>query len=175
MWGCVACYQTLDLKRTKLGARATESVFTEYAHNSKAYRFLDFELGIVLESRYVKFFEERYCSDDENSNSTTSTSTSPKIHPLPLIIEEPRRSTRYIIEKNVGDYLYSYLAGGIQKKIMREVIFSINLNDDPKTFSESMTSGDALLWKEAIIDKMDSIMGNRNWELADVPKGRRTI
>nr|KAJ0221719.1 hypothetical protein LSAT_V11C200096460 [Lactuca sativa] len=57
----------------------------------------------------------------------------------------------------------------------REVIFSINLDDDPKTFTEAMTSRDDPLWKEAINDKMDSIMGNGTWELANLPLGRRPI
>ncbi|KAI3752835.1 hypothetical protein L2E82_24873 [Cichorium intybus] len=34
------------------------------------------------------------------------------------------------------------------------------MDDDPKTFNEAMTSRDAQLWKEAINDEMDSIMGN---------------
>nr|KAJ0185704.1 hypothetical protein LSAT_V11C900469250 [Lactuca sativa] len=38
-----------------------------------------------------------------------------------------------------------------------------------------MTSRDAPLWKEAINDEMDSIMGNGTWELADLPKGKRPI
>ena len=57
----------------------------------------------------------------------------------------------------------------------REVIFSINLDDDPKTFTEAMSSRDAPLWKEAVNDEMDSILGNGTWELADLPKGRRPI
>nr|KAJ0214235.1 hypothetical protein LSAT_V11C400171660 [Lactuca sativa] len=68
-----------------------------------------------------------------------------------------------------------FLVEGTQKKVTREVIFSINLDNDPKTFTEAMTSRDAPLWKEAINDEMDSIMGNGTWELVDLPKGRRPI
>ncbi|GKE28304.1 hypothetical protein Tco_1443688, partial [Tanacetum coccineum] len=32
--------------------------------------------------------------------------------------------------------------------------------DDPKTFDEAMKSWDVALWKEAINDEMDSILGN---------------
>jgi hypothetical protein len=38
-----------------------------------------------------------------------------------------------------------------------------------------MSSRDAPLWKEAINDEMDSIMGNGTWELADLPKGKKPI
>nr|GEU37714.1 hypothetical protein [Tanacetum cinerariifolium] len=64
---------------------------------------------------------------------------------------------------------------GMQKKVTREVIFTINIDDDPKTFSESMSSHDALVLKEAIDDEMDSILENQTWELAELPKGMRPI
>ncbi|KAJ9542942.1 hypothetical protein OSB04_029448 [Centaurea solstitialis] len=38
-----------------------------------------------------------------------------------------------------------------------------------------MSSRDASLWKEAINDEMDSVMGNGTWVLADLPKGTRPI
>nr|KAJ0199823.1 hypothetical protein LSAT_V11C600321130 [Lactuca sativa] len=175
VWGCVAYYRTPDPKRTKLGARANKSIFIGYAQNSKAYRLLDIDSSVVVESRDVEFFEDKFSKDEENSSHTTPTSTSREILPPPPIVEETRRSTRARIEKTFGDDFYSYLVEGTQKKVTREVILSINLDDDPKTFTEAMTSRDAPLWKEAINDEMDSIMGNGTWELADLPKGRRPI
>ncbi|XP_022024151.1 uncharacterized protein LOC110924456 [Helianthus annuus] len=113
---------------------------------------------IVVESRDVEFFENKFSRDDENLNGTTTSSTSEKrVQPSP-IVEEPRKSTR-----------------GTQKKVTREVIFAINLDDDPKTFSEAMSSRDAPLWKEEVNDEMDSIMGNGTWELPDLPKGKKSI
>ncbi|GJS31273.1 zinc finger, CCHC-type containing protein [Tanacetum coccineum] len=41
--------------------------------------------------------------------------------------------------------------------------------DDPKTFDE------AIKWKEAINDEMDSIMGNNTWVLADLPPGCKPL
>nr|KAJ0204886.1 hypothetical protein LSAT_V11C500263580 [Lactuca sativa] len=126
--------------------------------NNNAYRLLDDESGVVVESRDVEFFEDKFSRDDENSNSTTQTSTSREILPPPLIMEESRRSTKARIEKSFGDDFYSYL-----------VILAINLGDDPKTFTEAMTSRDATLWKEAIHDEMDLLIGNGTWELAYLP------
>ena len=57
----------------------------------------------------------------------------------------------------------------------REDIFVINMDDDPKTFTETITSRHAPLWNKAINDEMDSIMGNGTWELANLPKERRPI
>ncbi|GJW89408.1 retrovirus-related pol polyprotein from transposon TNT 1-94 [Tanacetum coccineum] len=46
---------------------------------------------------------------------------------------------------------------------------------DPKTFDEAMKSQDVALWKEAINDEMDSIMGNNTWVLADLPSGCKPL
>ncbi|KAI3815113.1 hypothetical protein L1987_14769 [Smallanthus sonchifolius] len=175
VWGCVAYYRTPDPKRSKLGARAMKSVFIGYAHNSKAYRLLDNESGTVIESRDVEFFENKFSRDDENSNPISSPSTSRERIQPSQIIEEPRRSTRARKEKIYGDDFLSYLVEGTQRKVTREVIFAINLDDDPKTFTEAISSRDAPLWKEAINDVMDSIIGNGTWELADLPKGKKPI
>lgn len=64
------------------------------------------------------------------------------------------------IEKILVADFFSYLVKGNQKKLMREVIFSINLDDGPKTFDEGLPYIDASLWKEIINENMDFIMGN---------------
>ena len=53
VWGCLAYYRVPDPKRTKLGPRAMKSVFVGYAENSKAYRLLDLESNVIMESRDV--------------------------------------------------------------------------------------------------------------------------
>nr|KAJ0185147.1 hypothetical protein LSAT_V11C900494230 [Lactuca sativa] len=167
--------RTLCVMRSKLGAQSMKSVFIGYAQNNKAYRLLDDKSGVVVESRDVEIFNYKFSRDDEKSNNTTSTSTSRETIPPPSFVEEPREGTRTRIKKSFGDDFYSYLVKGTQKKLKGEVIFSINMDDDPKTFTEAMMSRDAPLWKEAINDERDSILGNRTWEFADLPKGRRPI
>ena len=55
VWGCVAYYKVPDPKRTKLGPRGIKSVFVGYAENSKAYRLLDIESNVIVESKDVEF------------------------------------------------------------------------------------------------------------------------
>ena len=57
VWGCLAFYRVPDPKRTKLGPRAMKSVFVGYVENSNAYRLLDFESNVIMESRDVQFLE----------------------------------------------------------------------------------------------------------------------
>ncbi|KAJ9551062.1 hypothetical protein OSB04_015107 [Centaurea solstitialis] len=178
VWGCVAYYRTPDPKRSKLGDRAIKSIFVGYAVNSPAYRLLDKETGVIVESRGVDFLEDKFSGDAENSDrildsnlpgtSNNGSKTSQKV-------DEPRRSTRVRKEKSLGDDFLSYLVEGNHKKVTREIIFSINIDDDPKTFEEAMSSRDASLWREAINDEMDSIMSNGTWVLADLPKGSKPI
>ncbi|GKD59878.1 zinc finger, CCHC-type containing protein, partial [Tanacetum coccineum] len=53
--------------------------------------------------------------------------------------------------------------------------YCFNVEDDPKTFDEAMKSQDVTFWKEANNDKMDSIMGNNTWVLADLPLGCKPL
>ncbi|GKA09246.1 50S ribosomal protein L4 [Tanacetum coccineum] len=61
------------------------------------------------------------------------------------------------------------------KRNAKSYFSTFNVDDDPKTFSEAMSSRDAPLWKEAINDEMDSILKNQTWELAELPMGMRPI
>ncbi|GKA09245.1 retrovirus-related pol polyprotein from transposon TNT 1-94 [Tanacetum coccineum] len=176
VWGCVAYYRTPDPKRSKLGARGIRSVFVGYAKNSKAYRLLDERTGVIIESRDVDFFEDKFSNDVENSHTElVPTPYGSSRGEISKEINEPRRSMRARKEKDFGSDFFSYLVEGTQKKVTREVIFTINVDDDPKTFSEAMSSRDAPLWKEAINDEMDSILKNQTWELAELPMGMRPI
>ncbi|KAJ9552974.1 hypothetical protein OSB04_017019 [Centaurea solstitialis] len=178
VWGCIAYYRMPDPKRSKLGARAIKSIFVGYANNSKAYRLLDKDSGVIVESRDVDFFEDKFSEDAENSDRTldiTLPGTSRENSKTLQRVDEPHRSTRAREEKSLKDDFYSYLVEGSHKKVTREVIFSINIDDEPKTFKKAMSSRDASLWKEAINDEMNSIMGNGTWVLVDLPKGTRSI
>ncbi|GKC83112.1 retrovirus-related pol polyprotein from transposon TNT 1-94, partial [Tanacetum coccineum] len=172
VWGCVAYYRTPDPKRSKLRARGIRSLFVGYAKNSKAYRLLDERTCVIIESRDV----DQFSNDVENSHAElVPTPCGSSYGETSTEINEPRRSIRARKEKDFGSDFFSYLVEGRQKKATREVIFTINIDDDPKTFSEAMSSCDAPMWKEAINDEMDSFLGNQTWELAELPKGVRPI
>ena len=57
-----------DPKRSKLGPRAIKSVFVGYAENSQAYRLLDLESNVIVESRDMKVFEYKFINDSINDN-----------------------------------------------------------------------------------------------------------
>ena len=68
MWGCLAYYENNDPKRTKLGPRGIKCAFLCYALNSKAYRLLNLESNVIIESRDVEFFEHLLASENRVQN-----------------------------------------------------------------------------------------------------------
>jgi hypothetical protein len=115
VWGCLAFYRVTDPKRTKLGPRAIKSVFVGYVENSKAYRLLDLDSNVIVESKDVEFIEDKFYNDSkfvanptptqENNSNDLNPSISRKkrkekrVHDL---LTEPRRSQRVRNEKNLG-------------------------------------------------------------------------
>ena len=61
-------YRSHDPKRSKLGPRGIKSIFVGYAQNSKAYRLLDVNSNIIVESRDVEFFEDKFYNDPSPSS-----------------------------------------------------------------------------------------------------------
>ena len=114
MWGCLAYYRVFDPKRTKLGPRGIRSIFVEYAKNSNAYRFLDLQSNVNVESRDAEFFKDNFSKDiiehchpiiEDQFMPQKETSESSKRHYDAAI--EPRRSKRKRKEKNLGNEFIS--------------------------------------------------------------------
>ena len=86
--------------------------------------------------------ESKFSKDAENYNRTLNSSlprTSRVSSETSQKVDEPSRSTRVRKEKNLGYDFFSYLVEGTHKKVTRDVIFSINVDDEPKTFKKSMS------------------------------------
>ena len=185
VWGCVAYYRLPDSQRKKLGSRGIKSIFVGYPQNSKAYRLLDLESNVIVESIHVEFFENTFVQDNiiydgidiphstENQNNIpTSDPSSSKRKELeePL---EPRRSQRQRKEKIDPDFI-TFFVEGSRKRLLKT--FEVcNIDDDPKTLKEALASRDAAFWQEAVNDEMDSIMANGTWVLVDLPPGSKPI
>ena len=134
---------------------------------------------MIIESIEVEFYENMlYC--DSNSQEPTSVGESlkekdPKVDEQPIL---PRRSQRL---KELGSNEKSsyveilYLVEGNLEEVTWKFPMILQVEDDPKTFQEAMSSRDSALWKEAINNEMDSIISNHTWELVDLPQGSKPI
>ena len=65
MWGCLAYCKSKDPQRTKLGPRGIRCAFIGNATHSKAYRHLNLESNVIIESRDVEFFEHLFTSKNK--------------------------------------------------------------------------------------------------------------
>ena len=84
---------------------------------------------------------------------------------------EVRRSKRIRKEKFFGSDFFIYLTERTRDSIENEMPYVYSIDSDPNSFKESMESQDAFFWKEAVQDKIDSIMKNNAWVLVDLSPG----
>ncbi|KAL6317021.1 hypothetical protein AAG906_026764 [Vitis piasezkii] len=170
VWGCLAYCKKTDPNKTKLGPRAIKCAFVGYASNSKAYRLLDLESNVIIESREVEFFENLL----SDSNSQVPTSVGESLDETPSkVVEQP---IKVLGSDEIDSQRISfYLVEGNREDIIRKIPIVLQIEEDPKTYKEAMASRDVAFWKEAINDEMDSIMSNQTWELVDLPPGSKPI
>jgi len=93
---------------------------------------------------------------------------------------EPRRSQRVRKEKHIDTNFIStdsivFLVEGDRNTILKKKPMILNIEDDPKTFGQAMSSRDVAFWKKAVNDEMDSILSNNTWVLVDLPLGSKPI
>ena len=185
VWGCIGFYRVHDPKSHKLGPRGIKSVFVGYAENSKAYRLLNLDTNVIVESRDVEFIENKFINDSTNElepvvRSSNDIGPSTKRNESETSLE-PRRSQRESKKKSFGpDFIsfqaLSFLVEGDRNKVLNKIPILLNLEEeDPQTFGEAMSSRDASFWREAVNDEMDSIMSNQTWVLVDLPKASKPI
>nr|GEU34582.1 zinc finger, CCHC-type [Tanacetum cinerariifolium] len=73
------------------------------------------------------------------------------------------------------EHRISYVPRLSQRSLVKGTEDSSGSVDDLKTFDEAIKSRDVAFWKEAINDKIDSIMGNNTWVLTDLPPGCKPL
>ena len=153
VWGCIAYYRLPDSQRTKLGSRGIKSVFIGYAQNSKAYRLLDLESNVIVESIHVEFFENSFVKSQTMNEPEKDQNTSIAYDPLTkrkdtIEPSEPRRSQRTRKEKYLdSDFIspdqITFLVEGNRDRILRKMKILLNIEDEPKTLSEALASRDS--------------------------------
>nr|GEU33508.1 hypothetical protein [Tanacetum cinerariifolium] len=136
VWDCRAVVRLPYLKLKTLGERGIECIFVGYAEHSKAFRFFVIEPNESVSTNSI--IESRDAIFNKN-----------------IFFSVPRSSLR--IPNGTEDI------GGPRDEVSDQYSYCFNVEDDPKTFDEAMKSRDGALWKVAINDKMNSIMGNNTW------------
>ncbi|XP_077251670.1 uncharacterized protein LOC143890870 [Tasmannia lanceolata] len=127
---------------------------------------LTFEADKAMISKYNVFVEKgsnanglfilnKEIPKEPSNVSRYQTETEKELDPE---FQEQRRSKRQRKETNLGDRMFTYL-----------------IDKDPVTYTEAITSPDAVFWKEAIKSELDTIIENHTWELVDLPLGTKAL
>lgn len=68
------------------------------------------------------------------------------------------------MESSFGpNFISSFMSEFEPSEVMDMLLFLVD--EDPKTFEETMSSMDASFWREVVNIELDSIMTNDNWDL----------
>nr|KAJ0213612.1 hypothetical protein LSAT_V11C400167300 [Lactuca sativa] len=109
-------------------------------------------MNIVVESRDDIFDEERFMSiprprDMIQQSFSKNTTQAEDVSGSTSYVHELRRSTRARKAKSFGSDFQLYLVEGTWDNTMSQHKYCFNIDDDLKTFSESMASRDVHFWK----------------------------
>nr|GEV44638.1 zinc finger, CCHC-type [Tanacetum cinerariifolium] len=179
-----------DTKLKTLSERGIECIFVGYAEHSKALRFYVIEptdsvlINSIIESMNAIFDENRLSLVSRpslgipNRTEDTRGSVVPK-KVTEEVVQQPKpelnKRKRNRTLKEFEHKFQLYLIEGTRDEVSDQHSYCFNVEDDPKTFYESMKSHNVDFWKEAINDEMDSIMGNNTWVLADLAPGCKPL
>ncbi|GJV41102.1 zinc finger, CCHC-type containing protein [Tanacetum coccineum] len=185
VWGYRAVVRLLYPKLKTLGERSIECIFVGYAEHSKAFRFYVIEpndsvvINSIIESRDAIFDENRFssvprpCLSIPKGTEDIGGSVVPEVV-TDEVVQQPeselRKSKRNRTPKDFGPKFQLYLIEGTRDEVSDQHSYCFNVEDDLKTFDESMKSQDVAFRKEAFNDEIDSIMGNNTCVLADLPQ-----
>ncbi|GJZ41728.1 zinc finger, CCHC-type containing protein [Tanacetum coccineum] len=157
VWGCLAYYKVLLPNTSKLGPRGLKSVFVGYAKDSKSYRCLDLDSNVIVESRDVDFFENKFRHDSTSTNEIVTQIpqdiSGPNLNSnnkrnMAESSSAPRRSERARKERNLDpDFIDSQaiiflVEGDNENNVVNKIPVLLNVEDAPKTYKEAIEAND---------------------------------
>ena len=159
-----------------MDSKSEKCIFIGYKDGLKGYKLWNQVTRKVVYSRDVVFREVKdfikhevqpkelekieYELKEEESNSTTEQESED---------EEPQTlGVRRSVRERRQPKWYSPFAFSSN--------FSLSItDDDPRTVKEAVDSKDGKLWKEAMVDEMESFHKNEAWDLLELLAGRKPI
>ncbi|GJU71817.1 zinc finger, CCHC-type containing protein [Tanacetum coccineum] len=114
-------------------------------------------------------------TDDASSDPKLKTMGERGIECIFVGYAEHSKAFRFFVIEPNESFSINSITEGTRDEVSDQYSYCFNVEDDPKTFDKAMKSQDVALWKEAINNEMDSIMGNNTWVLADLPPGCKPL
>nr|KAJ0206253.1 hypothetical protein LSAT_V11C500272420 [Lactuca sativa] len=140
VWGGRAVVRLIKPKRKTLGERESNDSMS---------------MSTIIESRDTIFDKEIFTYIPRPSKNTTQAED---VYGGISSMHELRNGTRARKAKSFGSDFQLYLVEGTRDETMSQHQYCFNIEDDPKNFSEAMTSRDVYLWKEVIHDDIDFVI-----------------
>lgn len=86
---------------------------------------------------------------------------------LSVLCKSKRAQKERVLELDESDsqLIFFYLIVGNEKRSTITTPYVFQVEIDPKSHQELMSSGDGIFWKYAINNEINSLMSNNTWEL----------
>jgi hypothetical protein len=166
VWGCAAHVLIPDSNRDKLLSKTKRCVMVGYPQRSRGYRLYDPESRVILESRNVKFLEDRF--DIEGIDDSQKEVLEEQKDTKPIVVKplDPsplrRRSTWISKGPDMSDY-HLYNSENYDKM------------KDPLTYSQAIKDFDSKKWISAMNEEFDSMGKNGVWRLVKRHEGMKVV
>lgn len=199
VFGCIAYAKIPDETRGKLDSKTIKCILLGYCVGTHAYKLLSLESKKIIKSRDVVFIEG--CEDLKVSPSgrnvdvmdpTSNSSHDEAMEDEDLLekrVEEPCTTT--LESENVRDNEASPSKEPRYPRRDRRPLgewwkihilpqtpqehANIAHVSDPCTLNEALNSSDARQWEQAMDEEYEAHMLNGTWELAPLPKDRKSV
>ncbi|GJR99270.1 zinc finger, CCHC-type containing protein [Tanacetum coccineum] len=161
VWGCLAYHKVPLHNTSKSGHRDLKSVFVRYAKDSKSYRCLDLDSNVIVESRDVDFFENKFHHDSTSTNEIVTQIPQDIFGPdlnsnnkrnMVESSSAPRRSERARKERNLdlnfidSQAIIFLVEGDNENNVVNKISILLNVEDEPKTYKEAITFRNSAFW-----------------------------
>jgi hypothetical protein len=95
---------------------------------------------------------------NEEDDSDESTESEEEVEQLTLVVRRSERIRKPVERYSPPDFHSTFVLTSI--------------DDEPKSVGEAVDSTEGKLWKDAMVEEMESLYKNETWDLVKLPSGR---
>ncbi|KAL1918566.1 uncharacterized protein VTP21DRAFT_3226 [Calcarisporiella thermophila] len=186
-FGCRAYAHIPKTQRSKLDRRAEAGVMVGYSYQSKAWRIFIPESRRIIESRDVRFIENEFPYQSQQSKSepdlvtlSLSCESSKDVSglewankPKPPEAEDKKKTSQ---PEESAENNMQLRRSTRQRKTPQNLGQSItNASDEPRTMREALQRSDADQWRKAAEHELQSLREHDAWDLVLLPPDKKAI
>jgi hypothetical protein len=176
VFGCDAFVHVPKEKRSKLDKKEVKCIFIGYKEGMKGYKLWDPASRKTMYNRDVVFREVRRKSESEvvqteknpekvrfelrnkeEDDSDESTESDEEVEQPTSIVRRYERVRKPVERYSPPNFSTFVLT---------------STDEEPKSVREAVDSTEGRLWKDAMVEEMESLHKNETWDLVELPSGR---